>query len=57
MSMSLALILAVEEVNDEMDNGTVEPVRILPLSPVEYIIACQSGQRYVIKGAQSQFRG
>lgn len=47
LSMSLALILAVEDVNDKMDAGTAEPVRILPLSAVEFIIVCQYAQRYV----------
>lgn len=47
MSMSLALILAVEDVNEELDKGTMEPVRLLPLSPLEYIIMCQHGSRYV----------
>lgn len=44
--MSLALILAVENIKYEMDNSA-ETIQTVPLSPIEYLIIWETGSRYV----------
>lgn len=46
--MSLALILAVENIKREMDNSA-ETIQTVPLSSIEYLIIWETGSRYVYK--------
>jgi hypothetical protein len=45
--MSLALILAVEDVKEEMGTSEDEGIQTIPLSSIEYLIIWENGTRYV----------